>query len=52
MGGETSSAYVRTLHEYFDHDEYGNWLSVINYVLDAKGVKHIIDTNRRKIEYY
>ena len=52
MGGETSSAYVRTLHEYFDHDEHGNWLSVINYVLDAKGVKHIIDTNRREIEYY
>lgn len=52
MGGEASSAYVRTLHEYFDHDEHGNWLSVINYVLDAKGVKHIIDTNRREIEYY
>ena len=52
MGGETSSIYVKTLHEYFDHDECGNWLSVINYVLDAKGVKHIIDTNRREIEYY
>ena len=52
MGGEASSAYVRTLHEYFDHDEYGNWLSVINYVLDDKGIKHIIDTNRREIEYY
>ena len=52
MGGEASSAYVRTLHEYFDHDEYGNWLSVINYDLDDKGIKHIIDTNRREIEYY
>ena len=52
MGGETSSIYVKTLHEYFGHDECGNWLSVINYVLDAKGVKHIIDTNRREIEYY
>lgn len=52
MGGEASSAYVRTLHEYFDHDEYDNWLSVINYVLDDKGIKHIIDTNRREIEYY
>lgn len=52
MGGETSSIYVKTLHEYFDHDEYGNWLSVINYVLDDKGIKHIIDTNRREIEYY
>lgn len=38
MGGETSSIYVKTLHEYFGHDECGNWLSVINYVLDAKGV--------------
>ena len=52
IGGETSSIYVKTLHEYFDHDEYGNWLSVINYVLDDKGIKHIIDTNRREIEYY
>jgi len=52
MGGEVSSAYVRTLHEYFDHDEHGNWLSVINYDLDAKGERHIVDTNRREIEYY
>ena len=52
IGGETSSIYVKTLHEYFDNDEYGNWLSVINYVLDDKGIKHIIDTNRREIEYY
>ena len=52
MGGETSSAYVRTLHEYLDHDDYGNWLSVINYYLDTKGERHIIDTNRREIEYY
>lgn len=52
MGGEASSAYVRTLHEYFDHDEHGNWLSLINYVWDAKGIKHTIDTNRREIEYY
>ena len=52
IGGETSSIYVKTLHEYFDHDEYGNWLSVINYVLDDKGIKHIIDTNCREIEYY
>ena len=52
IGGETSSIYVKTLHEYFDHDECGNWLSVINYDLDDKGIKHIIDTNRREIEYY
>ena len=52
IGGETSSIYVKTLHEYFDHDECGNWLSVINYDLDDKGIKHIIDTNCREIEYY
>ena len=52
IGGETSSIYVKTLHEYLDHDDYGNWLSVINYDLDAKGERHIVDTNRREIEYY
>ena len=52
IGGETFSIYVKTLHEYFDHDDYGNWLSVINYDLDAKGERHIVDTNRREIEYY
>ena len=47
-----NAPYVRTLHKYLDHDDYGNWLSVINYYLDTKGERHIIDTNRREIEYY